>query len=396
MVPCASRAKTIRLSRVLGGKWSFETEPATDCIWVHDSTSGECIKTNVSSLLEVRRLLEETGVGDYVAAGYEDRGLAVFTDCAGSRPLFVGHDGDDYVISNRIQETHGIQTTEAVPGDTALRLGEKGISSFRLASPDEPDSAERPSLANSLELAVQRRIKGRSRVGVTFSGGLDSSLLAFLSKKVSKDEVKLLLVTVFAEGYGEPSEARKAAEMLDAELVEVAADRRICADVIRYSKGARIWRTPMDVSLGVGFVLASRAAYSKGCELLIAGQGADELFGGYAKYEKIATRPDLVARAMEYDFEHLYQGLARDAEAIRDGGCEPSFPYLDRLVVNAANSIPPEERVVGGYRKAPLRETAMELGLPRQLALAPKRAFQYSSGLEKLLRKEISLRHAPG
>lgn len=391
-----SGAKTIKLSRAPGGKWKFETEPATDCIWVHDSTSGECIETNGTSLLEIRRLLEETGVGDYAAAGCEDHGLAVFTDCAGSRPLFIGHDGDDYVISNRIQEARGIQTTEAVPGDTALRLGEKGISSFHLASPDEPDHAERLSLAHRLELAVWRRIKGRSRVGVTFSGGLDSSLLAFLSKKVLKNEVKLLLVTVFAEGYGEPLETRKAADMLNIELVEVAADRRACADVIRYSKSARIWRTPMDVSLGVGFVLASRTASSKGCELLISGQGADELFGGYAKYEKTVTRPDLMARAMEYDFEHLYEGLARDAEAIRDGGCEPSFPYLDRLVVNAANSIPSEKRVVGGYRKAPLRETAMKLGLPRQLALAPKRAFQYSSGLEKLLRKEISLPHAPG
>jgi asparagine synthase (glutamine-hydrolysing) len=118
------------------------------------------------------------------------------------------------------------------------------------------------------------------------------------------------------------------------------------------------------------------------------GQLADELFGGYAKYQ--ATLKDdgeeAAATIMDQDVkDYQTRGMVRDANACRRW-LEPRFPFAEKEVVDLGRSIPVSFKIRGGVRKAVLREAAVVLGVPRELVNAPKRAAQYSSGIQRITR----------
>jgi asparagine synthase (glutamine-hydrolysing) len=80
------------------------------------------------------------------------------------------------------------------------------------------------------------------------------------------------------------------------------------------------------------------------------------------------------------------RGFLRD-EAACSAWCEVRFPYADERVASLAAGLPLDYKIREGERKAVLRAAALELGLPDELAAAPKKAAQFSSGAAKLLRR---------
>jgi len=123
--------------------------------------------------------------------------------------------------------------------------------------------------------------------------------------------------------------------------------------------------------------------------MILLGQLADELFGGYRKYAATANEEGEVAaeRMMRDDVRACAErGFLRD-EAACSASCEVRFPYADAEIDFFAAGLPLDYKIRGGERKAVLRTAALELGLPEELAGAPKRAAQFSSGAAKLLRR---------
>ena len=80
------------------------------------------------------------------------------------------------------------------------------------------------------------------------------------------------------------------------------------------------------------------------------------------------------------------RGFLRD-EAACSASCEVRFPYADERIASFAAGLPLDYKVRGGERKAVLRAAALELGLPEELATAPKKAAQFSSGAARLLKR---------
>jgi asparagine synthase (glutamine-hydrolysing) len=78
------------------------------------------------------------------------------------------------------------------------------------------------------------------------------------------------------------------------------------------------------------------------------------------------------------------RGFIRDEAACRRW-CEPRFPFAERELAMLGEGLPVSFKIRGGVRKAVLREAALILGLPREIANRPKKAAQYSSGVMKLL-----------
>jgi asparagine synthase (glutamine-hydrolysing) len=142
----------------------------------------------------------------------------------------------------------------------------------------------------------------------------------------------------------------------------------------------------MDRSLAAGFFLASSEARAQGSDVLVAGQGADEIFGGYGRHlETASVDPSRLVPQLLEELPRLEGGLRRDELAIARGGCEASFPYADLPIARLALSLPPGFLVLRGERKVVLRELAKRMGVPPSIASAPKKAFQYSSGIQHLL-----------
>ena len=226
-------------------------------------------------------------------------------------------------------------------------------------------------LGEALRLAV--RLRADEGV-VALSGGVDSTLLAALAG--------LPCVTVGMEGSGDLQRGRMAAEILGVPWEKVTITEEEVEEALPVVAGAIPGVTPLDVSIATGLFFVARWAAEMGHRRVLVGQGADELFGGYARYRTAADVPAMLAR----DFASLRGQALRDQAVARLHGTAFSLPYLDLRVVRAARSIPPDRLVSAGMGKVPLRELAARL-LPPEVALAPKKAMQYGTGISRAIRE---------
>lgn len=210
-------------------------------------------------------------------------------------------------------------------------------------------------------------------VPVAFSGGIDSSLLAA--------RIDGPLYVGGFEGSHDVEAARSAAEALDRQLRVVefshADIERAIPEIVRASGRSN----PMDVQIALPLYLVAERVAADGYERLAVGQGADELFGGYAKVAKAPTDPrveaDTVRGATREVIASLPAQLERDVLTLRAAGVEPLAPLLDDRVVAAALRLPGELLVAGEKRKVALRRAAEFL--PAEVRTRDKKAVQYGS-----------------
>ena len=127
--------------------------------------------------------------------------------------------------------------------------------------------------------------------------------------------------------------------------------------------------------------------------MVAAGQGADELFGGYWRYVKMFREiGERVNEHMLTDLENLYiTNLERDELAVASAKSTLTTPYLARRIYEFSKSIELrlKLRQIDGeiVRKWVLRKAAEALGVPERLSRRPKKAAQYGSGVFKVVKR---------
>ena len=241
------------------------------------------------------------------------------------------------------------------------------------ADPERPVERVRDALGEALGGSLDSDADG---LAVAFSGGVDSALLAA--------EIDAPLYVV---GYGDATDVESARESADA--MGRSDDLQVCALSLDDIEDAvpevarAIGRTnAMDVQIALPLHLVAERAAAGGFDRLALGQGADELFGGYAKVANAAedhrVEADTVRGARREVLATLPGQLERDLRAVRAAGVEPVTPLLYDDVVRAALSLPGEWLVKEGVRKRALREAAREW-LPDSVADREKKAVQYGS-----------------
>lgn len=315
----------------------------------------------------------ETGnpfTGDAGFAGRLGDGRLV-RDVLGRVPLFIER-GDPTTWSFAWAE---LDQPERVPAGTVIDGGE-AVTRWQLPSPEgfENDEAAIDTVGTRF---VQRCTDlDVADAGIGFSGGVDSALLA------SQFDTHL-----YAAGFPDSQDleqARAAAKAMDrqVELIELDHDdlRRAIPAVVR----ATGRQNAMDVAIGVSLFLVAEAVAEAGHEMLVLGQGADELFGGY---EKIATVDHRVSaedskEARREVLAGISTGLERDVLAVRAGGCEPVFPYLGDHVIQAGLRLNGSQLVREETRKWTLRQVATEW-LPPSIAQRDKKAIQYGNAVAR-------------
>ena len=285
-------------------------------------------------------------------------------DIAGTRPIYTGKG-----IISTDHRFHSDTYKLALPRKFIKKEEKRG------------EEAVAHKLALIIEDAVRKRVSGMKRVSVAFSGGLDSSIIAFVAKKYTS----VALVSVFVEGSADQDVAKKSAEKIDIPLLQAKVEREEIKETVR---GIYLPYQPstMDIALYSIYNIASKKASEIGCEAIMLGQMADELFGGYMKYLSLLVQgKEMTEETMRKDIEKLStQGFPRDEIACAQW-LIPLFPYSDRRIIELALSLPIEYKIRGRTRKYILRRAAEILGLPDEIVNIGKKAAQYSSGIQKFI-----------
>jgi asparagine synthase (glutamine-hydrolysing) len=305
-----------------------------------------------------------------------EKGLVASRDKLGTRPLYTNEDGSCVASDHRFFTS---QPT-LLPSGAHLELSSMNVTVSKISGPERSGSAEDLALELSRILtdSVTRRVEGRKKVAVSFSGGLDSSILALIASK----ETEVVLCGAYTKGSRDETHAKTAADLLGLEFVGIEVDRP-AAESELLSLDLPFTPTPMDKALWCIYSTTAREATSRGASAILLGQLADELFGGYMKYSRPPVRGSDAAEMMLADVMGSGErAFIRDEEACARFS-EVRFPFADEEVVSFALGVPVGHKIAGGERKVILRRAAAILGLPEAIVTAPKKAAQYSSGVAK-------------
>lgn len=205
---------------------------------------------------------------------------------------------------------------------------------------------------------------------VLFSGGVDSGLLAW----ELRSSPTTTLFTLGRPGSEDLVRAAEVAPRFGRAWTGVPLEDRALADAGAKARAELEELPPPRRSIFLG--LAALFAAAPPGRLLL-GQGADELFLGYAHYRGLSP-----AAAAERSAKDLHLLLEEDWPRTRRlgerfGHPAVDAPYLDAEFVRAVHRVPIEERLPGELTKTYLRRWALGRGLPEPVALRPKRALQF-------------------
>ncbi|MFH0815545.1 MAG: asparagine synthase-related protein [Methanobacteriota archaeon] len=244
---------------------------------------------------------------------------------------------------------------------------------------DYPYRAEAHRMGIAISKACETATGGRDKVAVAFSGGLDSALLAFIC--ANHTEVKLYVAG--KPGCHDFRAAESAARALSLPLARIEIERGGLQAVAERVASAVDNPAPIEIAVAVPLAYVCGAAVESA---VVTGTGADELFGGYARYSRMPSGERL--GAMRCDYGRLkVRGVATEANLASSYGKVAIQPYMDPVVELAFREVGIGAHFWNGRPKALLRYAAVSCGLPMELAMRPKKAAQYGSGVARMLSK---------
>lgn len=244
-------------------------------------------------------------------------------------------------------------------------------------------------LAEAIINAVKKRIV--TKTGVLFSGGVDSSLIAFVLKKLN---CSFTCYTVGIENSDDIAWAKRVAgeykfnfkyKILSLEELE-----NVLKNVVRILNDSDI----VKVSVGSVLYAAGKIALADGNNILFGGLGSEEIFAGYQRHEDALQNNNFEALHKECwnGLKNMWQrDLTRDFAIAKNLGLDLRAPFLDKDLIKSAMSIHPMLKIDKENKKIILREAAEFIGLKKEFAWRKKQAAQYGSnfvnGIEKLAKK---------
>ena len=331
--------------------------------------------------------------GDYAFALWDGENIALVRDPLGVKPLFYSQrDGlKGFASSKQSLREVGFSDIDTLKPEHILY-------NWKDIAPTQPIyekvfDGDVAKIDKMLKLSVTKRVDGLSEIGVIFSGGLDSSYLALLLKEISENiPLKIKLYAVGAEGSKDVEAAIYASKFLNLDLEICEVTEELVREALPQVVNAIGDDNLMKVGVGLTTYFATKMLADDGIRVAISGQGADELFGGYKRYLKSFVDGTL-NYDLRVDMSNMYHvNLERDDACAMLNSVELRLPFLDKALVELVLNIPDNKKIVSMHddmRKSILRKLAFEEGLDYEIAYRPKKAAQYGTGIDKILRKKI-------
>lgn len=340
----------------------------------------------------VARLLAENGYaglarieGMFAVAWHDERnGTWLARDRFGKIPLYAVRNGDRWLWASEIKALpRGRRATPIEPG-TAVHVQTGQV--YRWAPSPQGEPADPETILGMVREGVADRLLSDRPVCFLLSGGLDSSLVLALARELHPEPVAY--TAVYDPASADLTAARRVAAHLDVPLVEVPVPEPTSALA---AEAVHVIETPMkaQVEITLANLPLARAIASDGYRVVLSGEAADELFGGYGNLIIAASKADDEGwRQLRRDqVTKMSRGnFLRVNKVFMAAAVEARLPYMHRPLVEAV--------LASGKRDCPpgkglLKQAARGL-LPEWVIKRPKDTFQGGTGVSAAAARVIA------
>ena len=336
-------------------------------------------------------------------------------DHMGIIPLYIGWDknGTFYVAS-------GLKALESVctkielfpPGHYFYSKANEFVQWYKRDWVDydavKDNETRIKAIKEALEAAVHRQLMSDVPYGVLLSGGLDSSVTSAIAKKYAQKRIEsgdkndawwpqLHSFSVGLEGSPDLAAAQKVADHIGTVHHEIKFTIQEGLDAIKDVVYNLETYDTTTIRASTPMYLMARVIKSMGIKMVLSGEGADELFGGYLYFHKAPNAKEFHQETVrKLDKLHMYDCL-RANKSLAAWGIEGRVPFLDKEFMDVAMRINPQDKMINGERmeKWEVRK-AFEDMLPESVAWRQKEQFSDGVGyswidtLKEVVDKEVS------
>ena len=336
-------------------------------------------------------------------------------DHMGIIPLYMGWDEENiFYVSSELKSLEGIcNKIELFPPGHYLDSSDDELNKWYIPGwtsyNNVKDSETNINLIHdSLSAAVKRQLMSDVPYGVLLSGGLDSSITSALAKKFASKRIEsndgqdawwpqLHSFSVGLEGAPDLKAAKIVADHIGTVHHEINFTVQEGIDAIRDVIYHLETYDVTTVRASTPMYLMARSIKSLGIKMVLSGEGADELFGGYLYFHKAPNANEFHQETVrKLDKLHQYDCL-RANKSLAAWGIEGRVPFLDKEFIDIAMRINPEDKMIknGRIEKWVLRE-AFKNYLPDSVLWRQKEQFSDGVGyswidsLKDLVSNEVS------
>ena len=311
---------------------------------------------------------ELNGIFGFAIYDQEADRYFIARDHMGIIPLYIGWDKDGtFYVASELKALEGTCTRiEPFPPGHYLSSEETGFQRWYSrewmqydAVRDNPTDIS--ALRKGLEDAVHRQLMSDVPYGVLLSGGLDSSITSaiakrFAGRRIEDDDAteawwpQLHSFSVGLEGSPDLAAARKVAAHIGTVHHEIQFTVQEGLDAIRDVIYQLETYDITTVRASTPMYLMARVIKSMGIKMVLSGEGADELFGGYLYFHKAPSARDFHEETVrKLEKLHMYDCL-RANKSLAAWGIEGRVPFLDKEFMDIAMRINPDDKMINGER----------------------------------------------
>ena len=375
------------LRKQFEGNYNFQTESDCEIILALYKKKG------------VEFIDEMNGIFGFALYDADKDEYFVARDHMGIIPLYIGWDENGtFYVASELKALEGVCTKiELFPPGHYLSSKDGKYTKWYNREWTDFDAVKEnqtsiDELHDALEAAVHRQLMSDVPYGVLLSGGLDSSVTSAIAKKYAEKRIEsddtqaawwpqLHSFSVGLKGSPDLAAAQLVADHIGTVHHEIEFTIQEGLDAIKdviynletYDITTIRASTPM--------YLMARVIKSMGVKMVLSGEGADELFGGYLYFHKAPNAREFHEETVrKLDKLHMYDCL-RANKSLAAWGIEGRVPFLDKEFMDVAMRINPDDKMINGERmeKWVIRK-AFESYLPESVTWRQKEQFSDGVG----------------
>jgi asparagine synthase (glutamine-hydrolysing) len=387
--------KTIRKRLMKHHKFSTQTDSE---VIVHLLEDYFLKKNNLLYAIK-KTVAELDGVYAFVVKEEESGTLALVRDKMGVRQIYYGEDDRLFGFASERKALWKIgikePTKRVLPCHAVIISPDGTLQEFKIANlPIESTKKVYKTMASAVSIyekallaSMKKRTQDFDKVGIIFSGGIDSVIIAWLAKKMVPE---VICYTGGIRGSNDIVYARQIAKKLNLKLRvnELTQDEveEMIPEVINTIEDTNAGQ----VEVAIPVYAAVKLAHEDGINVMFSGQAADELFGGYAWYARVVEKEGYqkLRDHMTQDLLLLYkETLEREDKITMAHSIEMREPFLDIGVIRCSMGMDLKLNIKGAsdiLGKHVHRKLAQKLGIPKNIAYRIKEAAQHGSGMHSI------------